>query len=169
MTAEAILDFWFGSDLDDSGVVKEKSALWWSKNREIDGEIRQRFENLVIRAAAGELYHWQANPRGRLALILLTDQFPRNIYRDSPKAFAYDPKALAWCLDGIRQGLDLKVRPIERTFFYLPLEHAESIEYQEQSVKHFGQLVSVVSAEQKQTFNEYLDLAIRHRDIIARF
>ncbi len=115
-TIEAILEFWFGSNPDDSVVAKEKSALWWSKNTQIDNEIRQRFESWVAKAPVGELWQWQTTPRGRLALILLTDQFPRNIYRDSPRAFAHDSKALAWSLDGIEQGLDLKLRPIERVF-----------------------------------------------------
>ena len=169
MTIEAILEFWFGSDPDDSVVAKEKSALWWLKNTQIDNEIRQRFESWVAKAAGGELWRWQTTPRGRLALILLTDQFPRNIYRDSAGAFTHDSKAMAWSLDGIKQGLDLKLRPIERVFFYLPLEHAESLEHQERSVKYFGQLVSNVGPEQKRTFQEYLDFAVRHRDVIARF
>ena len=169
MTIEAILDFWFGSSPDDSVVAKEKSALWWSKSPAIDGAVRQRFESSARRAAAGELSDWQSTPRGRLALILLTDQFPRNIYRDSPRAFAQDLKALAWTRDGIEQGLDLKLRRIERVFFYLPLEHSESLQHQEQSVKYFGELGSLASPEHKPIFEEYLNFAVRHRDIIARF
>jgi len=169
MTIETILDFWFGSNPDDSAVAKEKSALWWSKNASIDDEIRQRFESSVIRSAAGEFADWQSNPRGRLALLLLTDQFPRNIYRDSPRAFAHDSKALAWSLDGIERGQDLKLRMIERVFFYLPLEHSESLRHQEKSVKYFRELFSMVSPESKPIFEEYLNFAVRHRDIIARF
>ena len=169
MTIEAILDFWFGSSPDDSVVAKEKSALWWSKSPEIDGEIRQRFESSARGAAAGKLSDWLSTPRGRLALILITDQFPRNIYRDSPRAFAQDLKALAWTRDGIEQGLDLKLRRIERVFFYLPLEHSESLQHQEQSVKYFGELGSLASPEHKPIFEEYLNFAVRHRDIIARF
>lgn len=169
MTVEAILEFWFGSNPDDSVAAKEKSPLWWSKNPAIDNEMRQRFASSVLRAAAGELSEWQSNSRGRLALILLTDQFPRNIYRDSPGAFAQDSKALAWSLDGIELGVDLKLRPIERVFFYLPLEHSESLQHQEQSVKYFGELFSMVSPEQRPVFEEYLNFAARHRDIIARF
>jgi uncharacterized protein (DUF924 family) len=169
MPIEAVLEFWFGSDRDDAAVAKEKSALWWSKNPQLDDEIRQRFESSIKKAAASELSDWQATPRGRLALILLIDQFPRNIYRDSAQAFAYDSKALAWSLDGIDHGLDLKLRPIERVFFYLPLEHAESLEHQEQSVKRFRELVDAVGAEQKHIFAEYLDFAVRHREIVARF
>ena len=169
MTIETILDFWFGSNPDDSAGAKEKSALWWSKNASIDDEIRQRFESSVIRSAAGELADWQSNPRGRLALLLLTDQFPRNIYRDSPRAFAHDSKALAWSLDGIERGQDLKLRMIERVFFYLPLEHSESLRHQEKSVKYFRELFSMVGPESKPIFEEYLNFAVRHRDIIARF
>ena len=169
MKVEAVLEFWFGSNPDDAAIAKEKSALWWSKNPQVDDEIRGRFEGLVAKAAAGELSYWEATPTGRLALILLTDQFPRNIYRDSPRAFAYDAKALAWCLDGIEQHVDRKLRPIERVFLYLPLEHAESLEHQDKSVKHFGELVSIVDEPDKAVFKEYLDFAIRHRDIIARF
>lgn len=169
MKVEAVLEFWFGSNPDDAAIAKEKSALWWSKNPQVDDEIRGRFEGLVAKAAAGELSYWEATPAGRLALILLTDQFPRNIYRDSPRAFAYDAKALAWCLDGIEQHVDRKLRPIERVFLYLPLEHAESLEHQDKSVKYFGELVSIVDEPDKAVFKEYLDFAIRHRDIIARF
>lgn len=169
MTPEAILNFWFGAASDDATVAKEKSALWWSKSAESDEEIRQRFDSLVTQAAAGELSDWQMTPSGRLALILLTDQFPRNIHRDSPRAFAQDSKALAWCLNGIKRDFDLKLRPIERVFFYLPLEHAESLEHQEQSVRQFSALLDEVGADQKTFFAEYLDFAVRHRDIIARF
>jgi uncharacterized protein (DUF924 family) len=169
MMIEEILDFWFGSNPDDAVVAKEKSALWWSKSPRNDDEIRQRFANFVTKAAAGELSDWQSIPSGRLALILLTDQFPRNIYRDSPRAFAYDAQALAWCLDGLDQGFDLKLRPIERVFFYLPLEHAESLEHQDKSVTHFRELVSIADERCKSSFKEYLEFAIRHRDIIERF
>lgn len=169
MTIDAIVEFWFGADPDDGAVAKEKSSLWWSKNPQVDEEIRQRFEGLVAKAAAGELSDWQMTPRGKLALILLTDQFPRNIYRDTPRAFACDPKALAECLDGVTRGLDLSLRPIERVFFYLPLEHSESLEHQEQSVKQFRELIDAVGADLKGVFAQYLDFAVRHREIIARF
>ena len=169
MTIETVLNFWFGADPDDAAVAKEKSALWWSKSMESDEEIRQRFESLVAKAAAGELSDWQSTPSGRLALILLTDQFPRNIHRDSSGAFAQDSKALAYCLAGIKSDSDLKLRPIERVFFYPPLEHAETLEQQEQSVTQFSALRDDAGADQKHLFAEYLDFAVRHRDIIARF
>jgi uncharacterized protein (DUF924 family) len=169
MAIETVLEFWFGADPNDAISAKERAALWWSKDSKIDEQIRQAFERSVLSAAAGELSDWQSTPSGILDLILLTDQFPRNIYRDSPKAFAYDPKALAWCSEGIKMDFDLKLRPIERVFFYLPLEHAESLKHQEQSVKLFRELADSVAVERKSLFEGYLDFAVRHRDIIARF
>jgi uncharacterized protein (DUF924 family) len=169
MTPETILEFWFGSDADDAAVTKERANLWWSKNKETDDKIRRRFETYVILAISEQLKDCLATPRGRLALIILTDQFPRNIYRDTARAFSCDEKALTWCIEGLEQKVDRELRPIERVFFYLPLEHAEYIEHQDLSVKCFGELLSTVPAEKRPIFEEYLDYAVRHRQIIERF
>jgi uncharacterized protein (DUF924 family) len=169
MIPETILDFWFGSEADDAAVAKERANLWWSKNKETDDEMRRRFEIYVILAVSKQMKEWLATPRGRLALIILTDQFPRNIYRDTARAFSCDEKALAWCIGGLEQKVDRELRPIERVFFYLPLEHAEAIEHQDLSVKCFGELVSTVPADQRPIFEEYLEFAVRHRQIIERF
>ena len=169
-TPEAIREYWFGSGLDDAAVIAaERAPLWWSKNREVDNEIRQRFESYVIKAGSRELDHWASNPQDRLALILLTDQFPRSIYRNSAKAFAFDSQALSLSRDGIDAGFDLILRPLERMFFYLPLEHSESLEDQERSVNLFKKLAGEAGPDQKPTFAEYFDFAVRHRDIISRF
>lgn len=169
MSAEEILEFWFGDETDDATAAQQKADLWWGKNTQTDQEIRARFTELVERAAAGKLNDWGAAPRGRLALILLTDQFPRSIYRDSTGAFAHDAKALEICLGGLEWGFDRSLRPIERVFFYLPLEHAESIQHQERSVALFRQLLGDVVDDQKRVFEEFFDFAVRHREIIARF
>ncbi len=169
MNIESILDFWFGTHPDDAVVVKEQAKLWWSKNGETDDEMRRSFEDAVRSATTGELNGWLATARGRLALIILTDQFPRNIYRHTARAFFYDSKALAWCLDGLDGRIDRELRPIERVFFYLPLEHAESREHQTKSVDCFTELAASAPTEQRSTFEEYLDFAMRHRDIIDRF
>jgi len=169
MKIETILDFWFGTAGDDAVVAKDQAALWWSKNETHDDEIRRRFEDDVRAAAHGELDPWAATARGRLALIILLDQFPRNIYRETAQAFAYDERALVLTLEGLERGTDRELRPIERVFFYLPLEHSESLAHQERSVECFGALLASVPAERENTFKEYMDFAIRHRDIIARF
>jgi uncharacterized protein (DUF924 family) len=167
MTIDTLLDFWFGTDPDDAVVAK--AALWWSKNKQTDQEIRSRFEDQVRAAAQGELDRWARTARGRLALIILLDQLPRNIYRETARAFLHDEKALALSLEGLHLGMDRQLRPIERVFFYLPLEHSECLAHQERSVERFSDLVTTVPAEQKSTFEEYLNFAVRHRDIIERF
>jgi len=169
MTPETILEYWFGTNPDDAAVAKDRAKLWWSKNRATDDEIRGRYEICVTMAVSNQLNDWLNTPRGRLVLIILTDQFPRNIYRDTPRAFSCDVKALDLCIEGLEQRADRELRPIERVFFYLPLEHAEYIEHQDLSVKCFSELVSTVPAEQRPIFEEYLDFAVRHRQIIERF
>lgn len=168
-TADTILDYWFGPDPDRAALAKDRADLWWSKNPAADGGIRQRFESSVKLAADGKLNRWLAQARGRLALILLTDQFPRNIYRDSPRAFAFDAQALQWSIEGIDLGVDRWLRTIERAFFYLPLEHSERLEHQERSVRMFRDLLPSVAADQRDAYENYLNFAIRHHDIIARF
>jgi uncharacterized protein (DUF924 family) len=166
---ETILDFWFGREPDDATAARERAELWWSKDPATDREIRRRFEPLVTAAESGELEPWRAQPRGRLALILLTDQFPRNIYRDRPAAFRFDGLARALCLEGLEEGADRKLRPIERVFFYLPLEHSEDLEHQDRCVALFEQLADEVAPEQRATFANYHDYALRHRVVIERF
>ncbi|MFQ5761239.1 MAG: DUF924 family protein, partial [Acidiferrobacterales bacterium] len=117
----------------------------------------------------GQLTSWEQHPRGRLALIVLLDQFSRNIYRGTAQAFAQDELALSLCLQGIDIGHDLALRPIERTFHYLPMEHAESLEMQDKSVQHRRQLVASLPPAMAKKSQFSLDLAISHRDIIARF
>lgn len=168
-TPDTIREYWFGALEDAAVTARERARLWWSKNPESDDEIRRRFESWVIKAGSGELDNWASNPQDRLALILLTDQFPRSIYRDLAKAFAFDSKALSLALTGIDAGFDAALRPLEKVFFYLPLEHSESLADQKRSVSLFQKLVDDASPDQKPTFAEYLDFAARHRDIISRF
>jgi len=118
---------------------------------------------------AGELTSWGETPHGELARIILLDQFPRNIYREQPRAFAYDMQALSWTLEGLAKQSDQQLRPVERVFFYLPLEHAEDLGHQETSVKLFRELVEAVPQEQRNTFAGFFDFAVRHHDIIDRF
>jgi uncharacterized protein (DUF924 family) len=169
-TPDTIGEYWFGTALEDAAATaRERAALWWSKNPEVDNEIRRRFEDFVIKAGSGELDQWASNPQDRLALILLTDQFPRSIYRDSARAFAFDTKALSLACDGIDAGFDVSLRSLEKVFFYLPLEHSESLADQQRSVRLFQKLFAEAGPDQKPTFAEYLDFAVRHRDIIKRF
>lgn len=169
VSPEDVLAFWFGPEAGDSATAESQKKLWWSKDAVVDAEIRERFGALVAAAAGGAHREWAREPRGRLALILLFDQFPRNIYRDTPQAFAHDGLALRLALDGIAAEADRSLRAIERVFFYLPLEHAESPEMQERSVALFEGLRDSVAEADRSAFDGYLDFARRHRDIVQRF
>jgi len=164
-----ILDFWFGRKNDDASTAEAQAKLWWSKDIEIDTTIRTRYAGLVDTAAQGLLSAWQETPQGELARIILLDQFPRNIYRGTPRSFAYDAQALTWSLEGLARRSDQALRPVERVFFYLPLEHAEDLDHQERSVALFRRLRDEVPLAQRPTFVGFLDYANRHRDIVARF
>lgn len=166
---ETILQFWFGTAEDDLEVAKQCSKKWWKKNPQVDAEIHERFAGTVDAAASGQFDEWLSDARGRLAMIILADQFSRNMYRDTPRAFAYDSLALSWAKEGIALGADEALRPIERIFFYMPLEHSESIEDQEQAVSLTTNLAATVSPEKRELFEGFIGFAKRHRDIVQRF
>ncbi|MBX3651428.1 MAG: DUF924 domain-containing protein [Burkholderiales bacterium] len=166
---EDILTFWFGRGSGNGTTAEAQKKLWWAKDAVVDAEIRERYGALVAAAAGGAHREWARGPRGRLALILLFDQFPRNIYRDTPQAFAHDGLALRLALDGIVAGADRELRAIERVFFYLPLEHSESVDMQERSVALFTALAAGVPEADRGTFAGFVDYAVRHRDIVHRF
>lgn len=168
-TSESILAFWFGNSKDDAVTASEQTKLWWSKDERTDQEIRRRFESSTEAMGRGDLDDWAATPHGLLAMVLLVDQFPRNMYRNLPESFAFDTLALRWSLHALERGMDNRLRPIERVFLYLPLEHSESLADQQRAVFLFEQLLREVPAEQHDVFAGFLDYAIRHRDVIARF
>lgn len=167
--AETIYRFWFGEgaeELDDEAIAARQAKLWWSKNAALDAEVRKRFAPLIDAAVRGELDDWTATPRTLLALVLLTDQFPRNAYRGTPTAFAADATARRFCRIGLARQYDCVLRPVERVFHYLPLEHSEAIDDQEDAVRLFEALA--LNAPQPAILRN-LDFALRHRDVIARF
>ena len=168
-TPDTLHAFWFGTSPQDAEVIASQSALWWQKQPAVDTEIRKRFAPLVERAATGELDSWLGELRGRLALILLTDQFPRNIWRDQAAAFAFDVLALRWAKEALALGLDTRARAIERVFLYLPLEHSENLADQQHAVRLFDALAASVSSELRPAFDGFLDYARRHLEIIERF
>ncbi len=154
------MQFWFGVDEPQSGEA-ERSAR--------DQQLRARFEPLVAEAAEGKLASWADSPRRRLSLILLLDQLPRNIYRDSPRAFATDERALQLALSGIQSGADAALDVVERIFFYIPLQHAESVEAQDESVAAYRRLLEETPEELRSVLADTLKHAEAHRDVIGRF
>ena len=167
-TRDELLELWFG-DGDDVEVAKRNAPLWWGKSPDTDARLADRFGTAASAAAAGLLDHWTGSPRGRLALILLLDQLPRVIHRGTPAAFAQDHRARRAAAKGIESGADRLLRPIERVFFYLPFEHSEDPDDQRRSVELFEGLVDEVPVDWEPTFDEYLDYAVRHREVVDRF
>ncbi len=167
--AETILEFWFGTESDDVVAARQQAELWWKKHPEVDQEIRERFASLLDAGANGSLDDWLTSSRGILAMIILADQFSRNMYRDTPRSFAYDPLARNWCKAGLDSGADRMLRPIERVFFYLPIEHSELLEDQHRSVALYEELAESVPEAQRKLFDGHLNYAVRHREIVERF
>ena len=168
--SEEILREWFAeADGDGWSFSEEREKYWFGKNAQVDADLRKRFVTDVERAAAGLLRGWEATPRGRLALIILLDQLPRNIHRGTPAAFAHDAQALQLARDGIDLGHDLQLRPIERSFFYLPFEHAEDPEAQAQAVRLYDALAAGAPPQARERFRVFLDYAVAHKKIIDRF
>ncbi|MGR8920045.1 MAG: DUF924 family protein [Gammaproteobacteria bacterium] len=171
-SAEDVLAFWFGQGAgDDTGGIDlaARNRVWFGADPAFDETIRARFGATLDAAAQGELRHWKLAPRGTLALVLVFDQFPRNIFRGSPRAFAYDDRALALCRDAIAMGSDAELAIPERLFFYLPLEHAEDPEAQARSVACFERLHDEAPAALRPHTGLALRHAREHAELIRRF
>jgi uncharacterized protein (DUF924 family) len=179
-----IREFWFGKALTGTLqahaemtsrmlALNRRVDLWFASDPQVrtqqDDLIRHEFGDLVERAGRGELNGWADSPRRRLSLIILLDQFPRQIFRGSPHAFEYDPQALTLCLSGIQSAADGALNIIERIFFYMPLQHAEALEVQDESVAAYKRLVADSPVELRATFEESLQSAQEHREIIRQF
>jgi uncharacterized protein (DUF924 family) len=162
--ADQILNFWFGNLTDPQGPYGQQRSVWFKKDAAFDDRIRQRFLPDYERAAAGDYTPWRSQPRSCLALILLLDQVPRNLFRGDARSYATDAEALAVAEAEIAQGHDQALIPVERLFMYLPLEHSEDLARQQRCVQLFETLV-----KEAPELASTLDYAYRHRDVIARF
>ena len=159
---DEVLAFWFGTpDAADYGQAR---AAWFRKDDAFDTQIRARFLTEVEAAIAGQRADWATSPQGALALFILLDQFPRNLFRNTARAFAGDTAALALAGRVVGQGWDRTLLPVQRVFAYLPFEHSEALADQERSVALFAAL-----AEAHPETASYLDYAERHREVIVRF
>ncbi len=147
---EEVLSFWF----EQNGPKQ-----WWTRDPRFDAEIRSRFGATHRRAVLGELHGWRDTPAGRLAEIVVLDQFSRNLYRDDARAFAADGMALALAQEAVRIGADQSVPPVQRQFFYMPYQHSESRQIHEDAMALFERLEEP----------EALDYERRHKAIIDRF
>lgn len=169
-----ILDFWFNG-VDDKTFIDRKAApfnKWFTKNADFDRQIKDRFENDVLKGGRGEYMSWTNTACGALALVILCDQFSRNIYRNTPQMFATDSLALEATCKTIRQEIDENFSLIERAFLYMPLMHAEDCTVQNMSVQCFEDLVEECKIKNPRNVSYYmysLDYAHRHFTIIENF
>jgi uncharacterized protein (DUF924 family) len=177
--SDEILKFWFGhipgSALQKGGSrqlvarVPFWAGKWGRMLWDVDARIRNQFGDDLVRASRGEFDHWAELPTGRLALILLLDQFSRNIHRGNPAAFADDARTLKIALAGLDAGEDMQFYPVARSFYYLPLVHQEDPACQEQAVALYSKALREARGIQKTIlFAEYCS-AVRHRQVIRRF
>ncbi|QOR38254.1 DUF924 domain-containing protein [Billgrantia diversa] len=147
---DAVIAFWF---------EELEPAQWFRKDEELDGKVRERFTTLHHAAAAGELWQWRDTPRGRLAEILVLDQFSRNLFRDDARAFAQDPMALVLAQEAVAKGHDQELEVHWRSFLYMPYMHSESLAVHGEALRLFDQ----PGLEDNLRF-EHL-----HHDILLRF
>jgi uncharacterized protein (DUF924 family) len=165
-TITEIHDFWFG-ELDENGVCRtDRNALWFGADEATDAHCRDRFGAALALALAGKLDSWASTDRGLVALVVLLDQFSRNIHRGAAQAFDGDPMALALAQDTIASGRHLCLPVIHRVFLYLPLEHSEDLALQDTCVSLFEELAKASDHAQFASFTRY---AAAHRDVIAKF
>jgi len=156
-----VLEFWFGAP--DSPEFGRNRKRWFEKSAEFDALVRERFQATHEAAAAGRLDGWTERPLAALALVVALDQFPRNMFRGAPRAFATDPQALAVARGMVARGFDQALLPVQRTFAYLPFEHAEDRDAQRESLRLFDRLARETASV------DVLQYAMLHYAIVDRF
>ncbi len=159
-TPSDVLEFWFS---------EQSRALWFEKIAAFDEAIRSRFEDTVRAAADGELEHWERTAPGALALVIVLDQFPRNLYRGSARAFAADARARQVADRAINRRLDQEIPLAQRHFFFLPFEHSESRADQERSIALFQAWAEAHDGQARDGALEQMRYVHRHAEIIERF
>ena len=168
--ADSILEFWFAGSRESEDEFTSRMEVWFMNSDSFDLEVQQKFEPAIEIAASGSVSDLEEDARGILALIIALDQFPRNIYRGTPRAFAYDQEALRLTMKAIDSGLADSLLYVENLFVYMPLQHSEDLEIQEFSVKTFASLKDSANSEvQMQSAVDSLEYSELHRDIIRDF
>ena len=168
-SVQDVLTFWFGDGSETGEIADETRKRWFTKSAAFDNEVKETFGQLVARAEAGELDDWAETARGRLALIIVLDQFPRNIFRGTKDAFSGDNKAAELARGGASENSeghrhDAELHPNLRVFMYMPLMHAEDLASQDKCVELFTALT-----KESPPLANNLDYAVRHRDIVAKW
>jgi len=170
-TPEAVLSYWFpeGFDEADPETRRRQARRWMVGGPEVDREITKRFGQTLEKARRGELDHWARTARGRLALIVVLDQFSRNVYRSSPLSYVQDEKVQRLAVEGIESGMDRELSRSERFFLWLPLVHSEDLSLQERSVRHAEEEAANAPPQRRAGAEFEISQAKATRDVIARF
>lgn len=163
----AVLAGWFADTRENLGAIPARMPWWFGPDPDRDAQLEQFYSDSCSAALNDELGAWQTSAQSRLALILLLDQFPRNLFRGTAQAFSGDHRAAMLCLSGVQAGLDQDLAPIERVFFYMPLQHAEDVITQRVSVDLYLQLAEQQSA--LPVFQDCASYARLHLDLIEKF
>ena len=163
-----LIEDWFGDTLESPSAIAGHQDSWFRADDERDALLTEKYGALVEQCAAGHLYRWLDHPEGRLALVIALDQLPRNLFRGLPRAFAYDAYTAALCLAAVHTGQDRLLKPVQRVFLYMPLQHFEDLQAQETGVALYERLARE-NPDWPVFAEEFLPFARIHRDIIARF
>lgn len=166
---DEIVTFWLGTSLESPEAAFARRDWWYRGGAPVDDEIRARFGSLVQHACAGALTDWRATPNGALALILLLDQFTRNLYRHTAEAYAGDARALEIMDHAAGLALDQALHPVARIWLYHPLHHCENIDRQDRGVALLDALATTASSDWRPYIDRGVEGWSRHRDIVARF
>jgi len=166
---QPLLEWWFGSAETPAAMVADKGRLWFGKRDSQDLEARRRFGVQVEQALAGGWVEWTQCPEGWLAVVILLDQLPRMIFRETPRAFSGDARAQALVAQGIAADFDRRLSAMQRVFIYLVLEHCENLAVQNEAVSRYAALQREQPEADRAVFADHLDYAERHHRIIARF
>jgi uncharacterized protein (DUF924 family) len=168
-TVAEITEFWLGPSLESPEAAFGRRDWWYEGGAPVDAEIEKRFGALVPQACARTLMNWQTTPDGAFAMILLLDQFTRNLYRNTPEAYAGDACAFEIVNLAITQKRDLELHPVARIWLYHPFHHAEKIEDQDNGIALLNALAESVSADWLPYVQRSIKGWTRHRNIVARF
>jgi uncharacterized protein (DUF924 family) len=164
-----VLWFWLG-DVDGDGLAEQAlTQRWWRKDPDFDHEVAAKFEPTWQAIMAGDREAWLETPHSTLAYVIVLDQFSRNMFRNTPRAFEGDPTALRVAADGVKRGIDRALHGHERVFFYMPFEHSEDLAVQERGVELFTAMRDQSEGRVREAVAENVDYAKRHRDVIARW
>jgi uncharacterized protein (DUF924 family) len=166
---ENILEFWFGDAPDDVAEAQRREAFWFGAKPKTDSTIRHRFARTVKAAGRGELKDWLDDARSALALVVVLDQFPLNIWRGTVEAYAFEAQALDVARYSVAAGYVARLAPIESAFLILPYQHSESIERQRESVQIMAKIAGTAAPVWHTLMDNYLKFAMEHLAIIERF